>query len=908
MYRVDRKRIILLVLAGCLIFPGLLGTVTGAEEVGGLGVTSVPSGASVYVDGIYKGVTPIDDLTIPSGQHTLRVSLAGYTDDVRTFTITAGWGTDVHVVLTPSTGGLTLNTQPQGAIVILDGVVKGTTPVTVTELVPGAHTVRFSLAGYQEDTETITVTAGQTVDYTFTLLQVTQAATTGGWNLNTIPSGATVVVDGVVKGTTPITLSGLAPGSYTVRFSLAGYQEDTETLTVTAGLIMDYTATLSPVQQAPTTGGLNLNSVPSGAIVVLDGVNKGVTPLAITGLNPGSHDIRITLSGYEMSSQKVNVISGQNIPFTVTLKQLPSAPQPQKQETCEAPVLKVSISPSNPGPNDVVTVHTQYSLPVDNPAIEIYMNDSKKKECQALSCEATFNYQKDIQVFVQFKDGVSHRSQKMRIPWSELAKGPAEICPCSNRNPILFPQQQDCRLVPIGNTGKMTKICITPEPGDGCPPECDNCRTKYNPGQEDSDGDGKGDVCDQCPLFNDSWIWEEVQKLHWKGKYLAISENLVGLPCEDDDKDNIPAFLDNCPQQNNNDPSLDEDKDGVPNLCDQCPGYDDKKDTDGDNVPDDCDYCLGQGGGKVDTDGDKIGDDCDNCRYVYNPGQEHDDNDVWGNACDNCWYVHNYEQLDYKSGEDCKFMQSNPLVANVDATGTFQGWKKDPQCGDGCDICKGIINSGQDRDGDGVDDACDTCWDAPNPHQEPAADPNDPCAQRKTDPKYVDLTHPENGWISDPQCGAHCYDGDQDKTFDAFDNCNGGYNPAQLDGNQNGIGDICECRYNPYIPDGGPQNIECRASPQPWLWTILYNGPPGEKVDVVFFRECDFYPNGYEFLIDLENIVKAWDNTNLTSKDGFIAESFRDFYILNIYASYRCIDENGDFEKDVFGSYFTVFR
>jgi hypothetical protein len=149
----------------------------------------------------------------------------------------------------PMTGGLSLKTIPSGATVVFDNVNRGTTPVTLTGLSPGSHTVRFSLAGYQEQTETVSVSAGQTGGYTFGLSPIAQAppaATTSGLSLKTIPSGATVVFDSVNRGTTPVTLTGLTPGSHTVRFSLAGYQDQNEPVTVTAGQTVGYTYTLTP--------------------------------------------------------------------------------------------------------------------------------------------------------------------------------------------------------------------------------------------------------------------------------------------------------------------------------------------------------------------------------------------------------------------------------------------------------------------------------------------------------------------------------------------------------------------------------------------------------------------------------------------------------------------------------------
>ena len=68
-----------------------------------------------------------------------------------------------------TTGTVQISSNPSGALALLDGAEKGTTPVTITDVPAGSHTVQIMKEGYLDHQESVTVTAGQTSTVNATL-------------------------------------------------------------------------------------------------------------------------------------------------------------------------------------------------------------------------------------------------------------------------------------------------------------------------------------------------------------------------------------------------------------------------------------------------------------------------------------------------------------------------------------------------------------------------------------------------------------------------------------------------------------------------------------------------------------------------------------------------------------------
>jgi serine/threonine-protein kinase len=147
-------------------------------------------------------------------------------------------------------GRLLIRSTPSGASVEVDGVARGVTPLALRDLELGARTITISRRGYIADEQRVVLTPARpsrTLE-----VRLTQSAapgrsgvasptptgtpaTAGGLLVESRPPGATVTVNGTNRGTTPLTIEALAPGSYRVGLSLAGYRSFTTTVRVVAG-------------------------------------------------------------------------------------------------------------------------------------------------------------------------------------------------------------------------------------------------------------------------------------------------------------------------------------------------------------------------------------------------------------------------------------------------------------------------------------------------------------------------------------------------------------------------------------------------------------------------------------------------------------------------------------------------
>ena len=341
---------------------------------------------------------------------------------------------------------------------------------------------------------------------------------------------------------------------------------------------------------------------------------------------------------------------------------------------------------------------------------------------------------------------------------------------------ISNPGQEDTDFDGRGDACGTCPAGTSDDEGDGVCGTDDNCPDVINPAQLDQDADTIGDLCDVCPT--------DPTNPDMDSDGLCDSTDPCPTdPFNDADDDGLCANVDPCP--NEAEPATDGDADGVCDLVDNCPSNPNagQFDADNDGLGQPCDNCpLDANASQGDGDSDSVGDLCDNCPTVHNASQADGDGDTIGDSCDNCPGLSDFDITDTDGdglGDPCDPNDDNDAV--LDTTDNCPLTPNDTQAnldgdafGDACDA---------DLDGDGVDNAADNC-------------PSDFNASQ------TDTDNDGSGDACDACPAVFGGDSDGDGFCDTLDNCPFVPNASQSDQDNDSIGDACDsCPNDALNPD-----------------------------------------------------------------------------------------------------------
>jgi hypothetical protein len=238
----------------------------------------------VFVDGVERGATPLS-IVLKPGTHALELRGEGGMPRLMPITMTAGAQLSQYIELPKTSatfGQLHVRTEPAGARISVDGLPRGTSPVTVGELTPGEHAVLLE-SDFGAMKQIVSIEPGLTASL-MVPLAAQDGAPVSGWMSVTAPADVQIFENKRLLGTSQSDRLMVSAGRHELEIvnDTLGYRT-IRTVQVSAGKV-------TPIKVEFPKGTIALNAVP-WAEVWVDGEKVGETPIGNLPLSIGPHEI-----------------------------------------------------------------------------------------------------------------------------------------------------------------------------------------------------------------------------------------------------------------------------------------------------------------------------------------------------------------------------------------------------------------------------------------------------------------------------------------------------------------------------------------------------------------------------------------------------------------------------------------
>jgi formylglycine-generating enzyme required for sulfatase activity len=295
----------------------------------------LPQAANINIDSLLKLPLGNRVLILP-GSHRVRIQAEGFTDIEQLLEVGADRNQQFELELLRQPGKLAINLAvATPASVFVDGElfaelvttgedVKGL-PHLVDNIPAGKHQITVDAPLYRSFSQNILILGKgetQTID-------VSLQAAWAEYALSSIPQGATITVDGIDLGKTPLSVK---------------IEEGTRNLVVTAdkfkpfaqeiGVIAGENLVIPEIALVPADGIIQLASKPSGAAVILNSEYRGITPILLNVAPNTEQRVQIYKAGYRLSDTTESLLPEQQLAQDVELE-------------ADIIAVKVSVSPSD---------------------------------------------------------------------------------------------------------------------------------------------------------------------------------------------------------------------------------------------------------------------------------------------------------------------------------------------------------------------------------------------------------------------------------------------------------------------------------------------------------------------------------------------------------------------------------
>ncbi|MCP4048782.1 MAG: PEGA domain-containing protein, partial [Gammaproteobacteria bacterium] len=276
-----------------------------------MSISITPEPDSQSISGFPPPVSFGRRMLVVPGDFTVHASKSGYRLLEQRIEVASDGFQSFSFEMEELPGRVKIITDPDVPVRVLVGEVEMQPDSDNTVFVErGAQLLRIETDRYQPESLEFEV-AG------FGALQELNISLKPAWadvQLESIPAGAEVLVDGEAVGVTPLSAE-ILQGQHSIELSLAGFKP----VRMDEQLVAGTSVVLDTVELEPNDGTLMLESKPNGATVTVDGTFKGSTPVTLVLTSGVGHQLHLSEPGYVSATKTVSLRADTEQRMTVSL-------------------------------------------------------------------------------------------------------------------------------------------------------------------------------------------------------------------------------------------------------------------------------------------------------------------------------------------------------------------------------------------------------------------------------------------------------------------------------------------------------------------------------------------------------------------------------------------------------------
>jgi len=298
---------------------------------GNILINSNPSGAKVYLNDVYRGISPLSLNSLDVGYYQVKIVKSGYEDWSKKIYVYSSKTTNVSAALIPllQSGSIAISCNQSNAKIYLDGDYKKSTSssktVILEDINAGYHELSITKTGYTDWSEKIYVTPNQVINV---YVNLTKPLTDGSIAISCNQGNARIYLDEKYQKRTlankSVELKNIEQGYHELLITKEGYQDWTITIMVTANQTNMVSAFLAP--EVSNDGSLAAYCNIDNAKIFINGTYKVLSsssqPKVLEKLKERMYEITVIKDGYRTWVEDVWVYAGETVSIFIDLKEI----------------------------------------------------------------------------------------------------------------------------------------------------------------------------------------------------------------------------------------------------------------------------------------------------------------------------------------------------------------------------------------------------------------------------------------------------------------------------------------------------------------------------------------------------------------------------------------------------------